>query len=322
MGLKDGNAAAERTVIAPVTISGFSIANGSTVWIRWNDFNVTSSDDGLSVDDFSLTAQGVPAAPAVHSISRTDANPTNAATVHYTVVFTQSVTGVDASDFTLVTNGPTATLDPTIAGSGTTYTVTVNTGSGDGTLHVDVNNGATISNANGSLSAGATGPTYTIDKTAPTVLSVSSTVANGTYKTGDSVPVTITFSESVAVAGTPTLALNSDGTATYASGSSSSTLTFAYTVGAGHSSPDLDYTSTNALAGSISDLSTNAASLTLPAVGGAGSLGAQKDIVIDGGAYVLVLNRPCEWHVRSGPESQLHGHLQRRSSSQARRRWR
>ena len=50
----DGNAAANRTAISG-TISGLTIPNGATFWIRWSDFNASGSDDGLAVDDFSLT---------------------------------------------------------------------------------------------------------------------------------------------------------------------------------------------------------------------------------------------------------------------------
>lgn len=57
----DGNAAGNQTIIS-ATLSDFSIANGSTFWIRWNDFNVAGSDDGLAVDDFSITAIPEPAA--------------------------------------------------------------------------------------------------------------------------------------------------------------------------------------------------------------------------------------------------------------------
>ena len=50
----DGNATVNRTAISG-TINGLSIPNGATFWIRWSDFNATGSDDGLAVDDFSLT---------------------------------------------------------------------------------------------------------------------------------------------------------------------------------------------------------------------------------------------------------------------------
>src|SRR5437870_312183 len=59
---------------------------------------------------------------------------------------------------------------------------------------------------------------------------------------------------------------------------------FTYTVQAGDTSADLDYTSTSALAlngGTIADGAGNAAVRTLAAPGAAGSLGANKDLVID-----------------------------------------
>ncbi|MFO0910378.1 MAG: hypothetical protein U0794_18870 [Isosphaeraceae bacterium] len=54
------------------------------------------------------------------------------------------------------------------------------------------------------------------------------------------IAITVGFSENVVVTGTPTLALNSGGTATYISGSGTSTLTFTATVASGQSSSDLD----------------------------------------------------------------------------------
>jgi hypothetical protein len=105
------------------------------------------------------------------------------------------------------------------------------------------------------------------DTTAPTVSSVSSTSDNGTYKLGDVIPLTITFSETVTVTGTPQLTLetgSSDAVVNYSSGSPGTTLTFNYTVASGHNSSDL---STSALAlnsGTIKDAAGNAATLTLP----------------------------------------------------------
>jgi hypothetical protein len=56
-GAKDGNATGNRTAIS-YTITGLSIPNGATFWIRWNDSDASSADDGLAVDDFSLTPYG------------------------------------------------------------------------------------------------------------------------------------------------------------------------------------------------------------------------------------------------------------------------
>ena len=60
VGAKNGNAAAERTALS-ATISGLSIPNGATFWIRWTDTDASGADDGLAVDDFSLTASGATA---------------------------------------------------------------------------------------------------------------------------------------------------------------------------------------------------------------------------------------------------------------------
>lgn len=53
-GALDGNAAANRTAVSG-EVSGLAVAPGATVWLRWSDYNVSSSDDGLGVDDVSVT---------------------------------------------------------------------------------------------------------------------------------------------------------------------------------------------------------------------------------------------------------------------------
>src|SRR5262249_1279401 len=135
--------------------------------------------------------------------------------------------------------------------------------------------------AAGSLSANKD---IVVNTTAPTVTTVTSTAADGTYGAGAVIPITVTFNKAVNVTGTPPLALNSGGTASYSSGSGGPTLPFNHTVAAGQNSPDLDYTSTTALSlngGTIKDLGGNSATLTLASPGAAGSLGANKNIVID-----------------------------------------
>ena len=57
-GAKDGNIVANRTLITG-TITGLSIPNGSTFWIRFTDVDASGADDGLAIDDFSLTALNV-----------------------------------------------------------------------------------------------------------------------------------------------------------------------------------------------------------------------------------------------------------------------
>ena len=125
------------------------------------------------------------------------------------------------------------------------------------------------------------------------VTNVSTTTANGSYGTGTVIPIIVTFSTAVNVTGTPQLTLDTspNATATYASGSGTTALTFNYTVASGQTTTGnstgghLDYTSTGALAlngGSIIDTSSKLAVLTLYAPAAAGSLSANSSIVITG----------------------------------------
>ena len=139
---------------------------------------------------------------------------------------------------------------------------------------------------------GATDPDFTVDTTMPTVTNIDSTEASGTYGVAALLHINVTFSEAVTVSGTPQLTLETGGTdetANYSGGSGTSTLTFNYTVQPGDSTLAaaggiLDYVSASALAlngGSIRDAALNDATLTLPSPGATGSLGANKDIVIN-----------------------------------------
>jgi hypothetical protein len=176
----------------------------------YNFKNWTSTTGGVSVDsstgcitrtgttpanpNWDMTANYVEA-PQVTSINRVDASPTNAGSVSWTVKFSQSVTGVDAGDFDLVpSSGLTvpSTNNPTVTGSGDTYTVTANTGSGDGTLGLNLDDDDSIIAGTGNELGGKgadngdfTGQVYTIDRTAPTVTIVS-TNPNTLEETGSS----------------------------------------------------------------------------------------------------------------------------------------
>lgn len=127
-----------------------------------------------------------------------------------------------------------------------------------------------------------------VQQGAPTINAVNSSTADGSYSVGQTVALTVTFSAAVTVTGTPQLLLATGGsghTASYSSGSGTSTITFDYTVQAGDTSADLDTFSTTALSlngGTILAAAGGAAAtLTLPAPGTAGSLGGNKNIVLD-----------------------------------------
>ena len=115
--------------------------------------------------------------PAVASVTRMGASITNAATVQYSVTFTEAVSGVDVSDFALTTSGGISGASVTsVSGSGADYVVTVSTGAGDGAFFLYVVDNDTIVSVTDSVALGGPGAntgnyfsrdTYTIDKTPP-----------------------------------------------------------------------------------------------------------------------------------------------------------
>ncbi len=188
------------------------------------------------------------------------------------------------------------------SGSGTSvlvfrYTVAAGNNDNNGiSLGSSINlNGGTIKDAAGNdavLTLNGVGSTVAVwvDAVAPTVTSVSSVTTDGTYKIGDVIAITVSFDELVTVTGTPQLQLETgsvDRIVNYSSGTGTNALTFNYTVQAGDESTNLDYISSDALSlnmGTIKDAAGNNVVLTLPVPGSAGSLSANKTIVIDGQA--------------------------------------
>ena len=140
--------------------------------------------DAAGNDAFQIFVVNVTNAPSVSSIVRAGAAsstvPGSDTSVNYTVTFSQSVTGVDISDFTLSPGGTASGAITSISGSGSTYTVTVDTLGGDGTLRLDLNSSGTgIKNgSNVDITSGYTaGETYSLDHTAPTAPSTPAMTA-------------------------------------------------------------------------------------------------------------------------------------------------
>ena len=135
----DGNAAANRTALS-TSITSLSIPNGASFFIRWTDVDATGADDGLAVDDFSITPQG--SAPVDNPPTVTATTPTDNATnvplnANVSVTFSEAVNATTSSfqiscatsgthAFTLSGGPTTYTLDPTTDFSaGEVCTVTV-----------------------------------------------------------------------------------------------------------------------------------------------------------------------------------------------------
>ena len=155
------------------SVHSFTLAN---LFSTTGNVNAASTTTPSSASG-SLTGIGLNHLPSVTAITRAVADPTNTATVTFTVAFSEAVTGVAASDFQLVTTGgiASATVASTGADSGSTRLVTVNTGTGSGTIQLNfvdddlvVDSGYQPLGGEGLGNGSFTGPAYTIDKVPPT----------------------------------------------------------------------------------------------------------------------------------------------------------
>ncbi|MBL8098102.1 MAG: metallophosphoesterase [Anaerolineales bacterium] len=130
--------------------------------------------------------------PKTIAITRVNSNPTSLASVNFQVTFSEPLTGVDVSDFAVITNNNAQLIN--VTGSGNLYTVTVNTNIGNDEIRLDfINNGSVFDLANNPANENFTnGETYSIDRTAPIVTSITRANVNGL-----GVDFTVRFSEAV-----------------------------------------------------------------------------------------------------------------------------
>ena len=139
VGAKNGNDPGFQSNVS-FSITGLSIPNSTSFWIRWNEFDIApGADDGLAIDTFSLTPRIVDFAPEVDGTFPVDGATDFPINANLTVSFTEPV-NVSASWFTLIcsvsgpsgvaatfSGGPTDfTIDPGIAlADGETCTLTI-----------------------------------------------------------------------------------------------------------------------------------------------------------------------------------------------------
>lgn len=121
VGALDGNAAANRVGIG-ANITGLTIPSGATFFIRWLDVDVANADDGLAVDDFSLTATTSDTAPSVIATVPTASASNVAVNAAVSITFSESV-AASASAFAITCNSVTQAFTAT-ASPATVYTLT------------------------------------------------------------------------------------------------------------------------------------------------------------------------------------------------------
>ena len=114
-----------------------------------------------------------------------------------------------------------------------------------------------------------------IDTTAPSIVSITSTLSDNQYGIGDVIDIIVTFDETVSTS-TSSLTLDSGGTASYSSGSGTSQITYSYTISASENSSDLNVSTFNV--GDLTDDVSIASTASLPV---SSNLSDNKDLIID-----------------------------------------
>ena len=147
--------------------------------------------------------------PTVVSLNLVGSIPSNASTASWTATFSETVTGVDPTDFALARSGTVgATLTQVTPVSGSVYTVSVSGISGNGTLGLNLIDNDSIKNSTNVTLGGAgvnngnfSGQVFTIDATnlnvAPWVVSMNRLNPANATTNANSVSFTATFSEAV-----------------------------------------------------------------------------------------------------------------------------
>lgn len=239
------------------------IGGSNANWGGANNYTCSSGGGGVSQ---TLTVSFTEDSPSAATFSSSQSSPTNistAGTLTYSLVMSQSVTGLAAADFQF--GGTSSCNTPGVTGSGTSYTITL-TNCTEGTVILQLKaNSVTGTTTTGPSSIASANP-IVIDRTAPTISSVTPP-ANQTYVPGNAISFSLNMSETVTVSGTPRLSLTIGSTtryATYSSGSNTKTLTFVYTVQNSLSDIDSDGIALNSPlelnSGNITDLASNALS--------------------------------------------------------------
>ena len=121
----DGNASTNRVSLSS-SFTGFSLAAGQEIWLRWSDINDTGNDHGLAIDNLQVSTSALPGVSIVQSGGNTNVTE-GGATDSYTVVLstqpTANVTITISPDSQITTSATTLTF--TTANWNVAQTVTV-----------------------------------------------------------------------------------------------------------------------------------------------------------------------------------------------------
>jgi hypothetical protein len=222
-----------------VSLSGATIKNGAGTSADFSGANGYVPPGDIIIDTIKPAIVGISLSPGSG-----DLGPGSTVTV--TLRFNEAVTVAGGTPTIALNDGGAASYTGGSGTSALTFTYTVGAlGSGQNTTYLSFAssavslNGATVTNGAGTTADLGAANGYIppgdliIDTVTPAITSITENPSSGTFGPGATIAFTVNFNEAVSVSGgTPSLALNDGGSATYTSGSGTSALTFTYTVGA------------------------------------------------------------------------------------------
>lgn len=147
--------------VQPGEVDMDGISLGTTIQLNGG----TIENTGLEAANLTLNGAGSTSgvlvnatAPVVLSSTLAGSPSPNASAIVFDVTFSESVTGVDTSDFSLTTTGTAQGAIASVTGSGSSYSVTINGVQGTGTLRLDVAaNGSITGSGGNAMTAAFTG---------------------------------------------------------------------------------------------------------------------------------------------------------------------
>ena len=289
-----------------LTIGAGQAASTGTVTITANNNGVDAPNKTVMVTGTATNSEGV-TGPSDETLTITDDDATPVITTaalipvaeNETVVATLLATDEDDRTEDLVwdiTGGNDRSQFTLMGGGRLAFTAAKDyeepdDSNGDGDYEVTVQ----VSDGFNAVEVAFTVRLQDVDDTAPTVSRVAITSDPGTdrtYAVDDEIQVTVTFSETVEVTGTPQLRLELGGgrrTADYEGGSGTAALVFAYEVADGESDTDGVGVESDSLSGTIRDEARNNAELDhdgLAADSGHKVDGVRPRLAASGGAVV------------------------------------